>query len=139
MKKKTIAKTIEIAHAVCPINRQTGVRAAHVAFLIKKNKIVKIGWNKNRTHPKTKSFPYLTRNNRKYEKVNVGIHAELDVIMKSGIEDLSNYQMVVLRVDGTGKLNNSRPCTGCASAIKQMGISNVFYSNSCGEVVHECY
>ncbi len=135
MKKKTIAKTIELAHALCPINRQNGVRAAHVAFLVKKNKIVKIGWNKNRTHPKTKKLPY---HNKKYERVNVNIHAELDVLLKSGAEDLRGYEMIVLRVDGTGKLNNSKPCSGCASAIKQVGIPVVYFSDTNGEIIHEC-
>lgn len=135
MNQKTINKTIEIATAICPANRQNGLRASHVAFLIKKNKIVKIGWNKNRTHPKTKEYPYLGR--PKYNRVNVGIHAELDVILKAGSDDLSNYEMMVLRIDGKGRLNNSRPCSGCICAIKQVGISNVYFSSASGQIIHE--
>jgi hypothetical protein len=135
---KIIAKTIEIAHALCPINRQNGLRAAHIAVLVKKNKIVKIGWNKNRTHPKTKEFPYVG-SKEKYSRINVGIHAELDVILKSGKDDLSGYDLMVLRVDGTGRLNSSKPCIGCQSAIRQFGIKNIYFSNAKGLIDHECY
>ena len=54
---KTIKRTIEIAHALCPINKN-GLRTSHVAFLVRKNKIVKIGFNKNRTHPEINKHPY---------------------------------------------------------------------------------
>lgn len=133
MKRKIVQKSIEIAHAVCPVNRMNGVRSSHVAILVKKNKIVKVGWNKNRTHPKTKEFPYISSRN-KYSRVNVGIHAELDVIMKSGKDDLSDHELIVLRVDGTGKLNNSRPCRGCCGVIEQFGLKNVYYSDSFGGI-----
>lgn len=133
MKNKIIQKSIEIAYAICPVNRANGLRASHVAILVKKNKIVKIGWNKNRTHPKTKEFPYLGSKN-KYSKVNVGIHAELDVIMKAGKDDLSDHELIVLRVDGTGKLNNSRPCIGCCGVIDQFGLKNVYFSDSNGNI-----
>lgn len=137
MKNKVLIKAVEIAHAFCPTHRQSGVRAAHVAILVKKNKIVKIGWNKNRTHPKTKEYPYVG-SRPKYNRINVGIHAELDVMMKCGKEDLRGHDMIVLRVDGTGKLNNSRPCIGCMGAIKQFGVDNIYYSNCNGQISYEC-
>jgi len=55
--------------------------------------------------------------------------------MKSGKEDLSDFKMVVLRVDRKGNLANSKPCCGCQSVIKQFNIGEVWYSDSKGEVV----
>lgn len=55
--------------------------------------------------------------------------------MKSGKEDLRDYKMVVLRVDRTGNLNNSKPCCGCQSVIKQFNIQEVWHSDHKGEVV----
>ena len=133
MKNKIVQKSIEIAHAICPTNRMNGLKSSHVAILVKKNKIVKIGWNKNRTHPKTKEFPYFG-SKTKYSRVNVGIHAELDVIMKAGKDDLSDHELIVLRVDGTGKLNNSGPCAGCCGVINQFGLKNVYFSDSNGNI-----
>lgn len=134
MNKKTIKRTVEIAFAMCPTNRKKeGTRAAHVAVLVKKNRIIKIGWNKHRTHPRTKRFPYVG-SNIKYNNVNVCIHAELDVLMKSGKSDLSDHEIIVLRVDGENKLNNSKPCYGCMTALKQHKLKNIYFSNSDGKI-----
>jgi deoxycytidylate deaminase len=133
VKKEVIDKTIKIAHKICPKNREAGLRAPHIAFLIRKNKIVKIGWNKNKTHPATKEFSYL-QGNSKYEEINVGIHAEFDVLNKYGRDKLHDYELIVLRVDGEGKLNNSRPCYGCSQMIKKFEIKDVYYSNSFGGI-----
>ena len=117
---------VEIAKAMCPNNVEH--RCSHIAFLVKKNKILNIGWNKNKTVPITKDHPY--------HDGMVGRHAEVDVIFKSQREDLKGYKIVVLRVSkGTKQLMMSKPCTGCASVIKQFGINEVFYSNKEGQIV----
>lgn len=103
------------------------MRTSHVAFLIKKGKIVHIGWNKNKTHPYNLYHPY--------HDGNVGLHAELDVCLKSGLEALCDYKMVVIRIDREGKMCNSRPCRGCQSLIKQMGLDEVWYSDIGGNIV----
>jgi len=126
MKKKTLAKTIKLAHALCPANRSNGLPTTHVAFLVRRNKIIKIGWNKNRTHPEIKNHPYHSG--------KVGIHAELDCLLKAGKDDLSGHNLVVLRIDKNSNLANSKPCSGCKSLIKQFGLENVFYSNSSGNI-----
>jgi deoxycytidylate deaminase len=126
MKKNTLDKTIKLAYAICPANRDNGLPTSHVAFLIRKNKIVKIGWNKNRTHPIVKKHPY--------HEGRVGIHAELDCLLKYDKEDLSDYEMVILRIDKKSRLNNSKPCPGCISLIKQFNLKNVYYSNSHGKI-----
>lgn len=126
MKKKILAKTLKLAQAICPANNNNGLPTSHVAFLIKRNKIIKIGWNKNRTHPVIKKHPY--------HEGRVGIHAELDCLLKYDKQDLSDYEMIVLRVDKKSKLNNSKPCSGCASLIRQFNLKNVYYSNSHGKI-----
>jgi deoxycytidylate deaminase len=117
---------VEIAKAMCPNNVEH--RCSHIAFLVKKNKILNIGWNKNKTVPITTKHPY--------HDGMVGRHAEVDVIFKSQREDFKGYKIVVLRVSKeTKKLMMSKPCTGCASVIKQFGIDEVFYSNKEGQIV----
>jgi hypothetical protein len=101
MKPRILKRAVETAHALCPINWKN-VNNSHIAFLVKKNKIVKIGWNRKRTHPEISKHPY--------HDGYVGTHAELDVILKSGLDDLEDYSMIVLRVDRKGKLANSKPC-----------------------------
>ena len=125
MKNRIINKAIDIAHALCPTNWQN-VNNSHIAFLVKKNKIVKIGWNRKRTHPEITKHPY--------HEGYVGTHAELDVILKSGLDNLHNHSMIVLRVDRKRKLANSKPCSGCLSLLKSYHINEVFYSDTQGKI-----
>jgi tRNA(Arg) A34 adenosine deaminase TadA len=125
MKPRILKRAVETAHALCPTNWKN-VNNSHVAFLVKKNKIVKIGWNRKRTHPEISKHPY--------HDGYVGTHAELDVILKSGLEDLNDHSMIVLRVDRKGRLANSKPCPGCLSLLKSYNVEEVFYSDSEGNI-----
>lgn len=125
MKNRIINKAIDIAYALCPTNWQN-VNNSHIAFLVKKNKITKIGWNRKRTHPEISKHPY--------HEGYVGTHAELDVILKSGEDDLYDHSMIVLRVDRKGRLANSKPCPGCLSLIKSYNLSDVYFSNLEGNI-----
>ena len=126
MNRNIIGRTVDIAMALCPLNLEH--RCSHIAFLIRCGKIVHIGTNSCKSHPETLKYDY-----KDHQKV--GIHAELNVCMKSGKENLKDYSMVVLRVDRKGNLANSKPCCGCQSVIKQFNIGEVWYSDSKGEVV----
>ena len=126
MNVKTINRTIDIAKAMCPLNLEH--RCSHMAFLIRCGKIVHIGTNSCKSQPETLKYDY-----KDHQKV--GIHAELAVCMKSGKENLKDYTMIVLRVDRTGKLANSKPCGGCQSVIQQFDVGEVWYSDNSGNVV----
>jgi len=125
VKQRVLDKANQIARSLCPTNRE--IRTSHIAFLIKSSIIQKIGINKKRTHPATKSHPY--------HEGNVGIHAELDCLLKMDKEDLSGYSMLVIRVDNNGKLNMSKPCKGCQSLLQQFNVKEVWYSDSKGQIV----
>jgi len=129
MKPRILKRAVETAHALCPIN-WSNVNNSHIAFLVKRNKIIRIGWNRKRTHPEISKHPY--------HDGYVGTHAELDVILKSGLDNLEDHSIIVLRIDRNGKLNNSKPCLGCRSVLNQFNVKNIFYSNSEGNIVkHE--
>lgn len=125
MKQQVIKKAVKLAYSLCPINRE--IRTSHVAFLIKSNVIEKIGTNKRRTHPEISKHPY--------HEGHVGIHAELDCVLKIDKEDLQDYKMLVLRVDRKNKLNMSKPCPGCLSLINQFNVAEVWYSDKNGQIV----
>jgi len=128
MNSKILKRTVDIAKAMCPLNLEH--RCSHIAFLIKCGKIVHIGTNSCKSHPETLRYDY-----KDHQKV--GLHAELSVCMKSGKEDLSDFKMIVLRVDRTGKLNNSKRWCGCQSVSEQFSVGEVWYSNAVGEVVKQ--
>ena len=125
MKPRILKRAVEIAYALCPTNWKN-VNNSHIAFLVKKNKIVKIGWNRKRTHPEISKHPY--------HDGYVGTHAELDVILKSGLDSLDDHSMIVLRVDRKGRLANSKPCPGCLSLLKSYNVDEVFYSDCEGKI-----
>ena len=125
MKPRILKRAVETAHALCPTNWKN-VNNSHIAFLVKKNKIVKIGWNRKRTHPEISKHPY--------HDGYVGTHAELDVILKSGLDNLDDHSMIVLRVDRKGRLANSKPCLGCLSLLKSYNVDEVFYSDGEGKI-----
>ena len=71
------------------------------------------------------------------------IHAEMAAIAKLHShrrKKLESVQMCVLRVNGNGKLNNSKPCNHCVLSLnmitpmKGYRIENVFYSNETGGI-----
>ena len=123
--RKILGKAIKIAHSFCPTNRD--LPTSHFAFLIKSKIIEKIGINKKRTHPETSKHPY--------HEGYVGIHAELDCLLKTSKEDLRNYKMLVLRIDGNGKLNISKPCHGCQSVLSQFNLKEIWYSDKDGNII----
>lgn len=125
MRQKTLKRAVQIAHTLCPTNLE--MRASHVAFLIKSGKIEKIGVNKRRTHPEISKHPY--------HEGHVGIHAELDCILKINKEDLSDYEILVLRVDKNNNLAMSKPCSGCQSLLNQFNIKEIWYSDKNSNII----
>lgn len=113
-------KLIEIAKALKPLKQHH--RCFHTAFILKRGRIIAISENKANTHPRQQLYDY-----QPYQK---RVHAELAAVIKGGMEDYSDYDMVVLRVDNNHNLAYSRPCTGCQGVIKQLNFNNVWYSDN---------
>ena len=125
MNSRTLNRAIDIAKALHPTVRN--MRSCHVAFLVFKGKIIKIGFNKNKSHPRNLQHPYYHTDGSL-----PGIHAELDCCLKAGEDDLSKYSMIVIRHNLSMELAISKPCIGCQSVLKQFGITDVYYSTSYG-------
>jgi hypothetical protein len=125
VKEKVVKRAVQIAKNLCPVNRE--MRSSHIAFLIKSNTIEKIGTNKRRTHPEISKHPY--------HEGHVGIHAELDCLLKMDKEDLSYYKMLVLRIDRNESLTMSKPCSGCQSLLSQFNLKEIWYSDKNGNII----
>lgn len=106
-------------------NKGYCTRKNHVAFIVKRNAIYAIGWNKIKTHPRM-------RLSSGYNFLSTQLHAELDAIIKFGKDDCRKYELVVVRINNRGQLKYSRPCAGCTEMIKQVGFRAVWYSTSEG-------
>lgn len=86
------------------------------AVIARGNKLVSIGHNKNKTHPKASKHPFQR------------IHAELSAILNSR-EDLRGCDIYVYRETRNGTTGMAKPCIACESLIREVGISRVYYSD----------
>lgn len=115
-------KLVEIAKAMKPSKQWH--RCYHVAFILKRNRIVAISENKENTHPRIKNFDYQPHQKR--------VHAELAVVIKGGQEDYSDCDLAVVRIDNNNNLAYSKPCLGCSHVAKELNFENVWYSRPGG-------
>ncbi|HXB10758.1 MAG TPA: deaminase, partial [Bacteroidia bacterium] len=73
--------------------------------IVKNNDILGIGFNKNRTHPKSMS-EFRT------------LHAEVAAVVNAGEENLEGATAYIYRQTIGGRLGLSRPCEGCEALLK---------------------
>lgn len=86
------------------------------AVLVKRNKVISVGFNKMKTH---------TKSNHPFKM----IHAEFDAILGCSQEDLDGSDLYVFREYKNGELACAKPCPHCQKLIELSGIENVFYTN----------
>lgn len=101
-------------------HRRTGLKTFHVTFVFKKNKIISIGLNSKKTHPKTKLYNY---------KKDACLHSELDAILRLNDPSYKDYTFVNIRLKKDKTLANSKPCEGCSQLLKSVKFKKFLYSN----------
>lgn len=105
------------------------------SIIVYKRNVVSVGYNQSyKTHPLQKHYDQFR--DFDHEKSTGLIHAEIDAIIKAR-RVLDNTEFVkatiyVYRVLKTGEYGMCRPCGGCMAAIKDTGITNVFYTTPNG-------
>lgn len=67
------------------------------------------------------------------------LHAEQSALLNIDWKTLKGCSILVLRLSKKGKLGMCKPCPMCEKLLKYVGIKDVYYSNSDGEIVHEKY
>ena len=101
------------------------------AAIVQKNRIISVGQNSYKSHPFQKRFGKTTD--------SIFLHAETSAIVKAIKEldttDLSNCDLYICRMKRCSRnLNDiyglAKPCIGCARAITEFGIRNVFYTTN---------
>jgi deoxycytidylate deaminase len=109
-------------------------RARVAAFLVYKNEIIAVGYNKSKSHPFQKRFGSNSK--------AIYLHAEVDCIKNSlrdvDVDFLKKCTMYVLRTKRPDNDHNafvralSKPCEGCHRAINTFGIKHVYYTTDDG-------
>ena len=91
------------------------------AVLVKRNKVMGVGFNKIKTHPKS---------NHSFKM----IHAELSAILNASKSDLNGCSIYVYRETKDNLPANSKPCLYCQRLLKDVGIREAFHT---GDKVYE--
>jgi deoxycytidylate deaminase len=124
------SKIVEVSYAL--INKHNAdLRCRHFSFVLDKNKIVSIGLNSLKTHPKNLKYNYVNKLNENISDI-VGTHSELSAVIKLGEEDCSGLTLVNTRINRNDELDFSAPCSGCCDMIKQLNFKNIYFSNNMG-------
>lgn len=124
------SRLIEISYALLETKRE--LRCFHTTFIIKKGKIVAIGWNKTKTHTRNLKLDYRDKNGNDIRNF-VGLHSENAAVIKYGQDDCSDCDFVNIRINRNGDIASSRPCQGCLSLVNQLGYKRFFYTNNQGQ------
>lgn len=95
------------------------------AAIVKGNYIVSKGFNQEKSHPAQFHYNQDTR----YQSSQHSIHAEVDALVKSKDVDLEGAEIYIYRETAGGALAASRPCPACQRAIRESGITTIFYTS----------
>ena len=120
MNRKVLNKVVDISYNLLDLPNG---RSRHFSFLVKRNNIVSMGWNKI-----LKTHPIAFRYEHPYHK----IHSELDCILNTKEENLSKLVMINVRIDMHNRLRISKPCNPCQNMLRDYGIKNVYFSTGVG-------
>lgn len=131
MNKKLEQRLIEISKALKP-QKANGQRF-HTCFAIRRGKISAIGWNDySKGHPEKRFGKYLAHKNYGTD-YKPCLHAETKMLLRLGEEDLSDYEVVNVRISNYGEPIMSRFCPNCLNVISQLNPKRMFYTNNNGE------
>lgn len=121
---------IGILKAAIKIAEKSSHHKCKVGAVIFKNaRIISIGNNNIRS---------CSLISKKYKTYENSLHAEQAAILNSPRKSLKRANIFVIRLSADKKfLRMAKPCKMCMKFIEYVGIENIFYSNSRGEIIKE--
>lgn len=104
------------------------------AVLVYKNKVMSVGWNNTKTNPLQQELNQHRNLDSNVHEINNSLHAEVTCLLRArGLNiEYSKSSLFVYRIKKDGSSGLSRPCKGCMSLIKELGIKNIYYSTESG-------
>jgi len=125
---------ISLTKALYPVDA-TLFKSFHTTFIVKKGKIQKIGINNySKTHPRILKYKYTGKEGVDIRSF-VGVHSELDAVMKYNKTDCADCIFINVRVDRNGRVAMAAPCTGCSCVLQQVGFKKVYYTTEDEQLV----
>ena len=101
------------------------------AVLVYGNKILATGYNTNKTNTTQKRYN-IERGYDQNVKNNGICHAEMQILLKTKFLDIDwdKTTLYVYRELKNGTIGCAKPCPACEKAIKERGITSVYYTTS---------
>ena len=134
MNQRIYKRCLEVAKAMKP--RVQNGKSYHVCYLIRKGKVICIGTNDyTKTHNVKRFGKY--ENWKGFEsEYRPCIHAEISTLIRNGETDLSNYEVLNVRIDNNNNANMSLPCPNCFRILSSLDgpPRKVFYSDAEGNL-----
>lgn len=98
--------------------------------------IIGIGCNSDKTHPAQK---YYNRYRVRSDTMLPKLHAEINCINQIKHLDInfSKVKLYIYRIRKDQPYGLSRPCPSCMSAIKDLGIRDIYYTSNDGYVYEQ--
>lgn len=101
--------------------RLSGLTKYHVgAALFKKNRLISMGWNIRKTHPKCPT--------------SLSQHAEFNVMIGLSREEIRGATLFVARIGKGGSPRIAKPCDECRKFLSMLNLGRIFYTNRSGEL-----
>jgi deoxycytidylate deaminase len=91
-----------------------------------KGRILSMGVNSVKSSPTQDKYSPLYSIGSSFIK-SKSTHAEIQAIRRACLVSMLGSSIFVARITNKGNWGNSRPCEGCQKAIRDAGISNMFY------------
>lgn len=104
-----------------------------VCIAIYQGNVIGVGCNCNKTHPMQKRYnKYRNLKGSPIQK----LHAEISCINSIKHLDInfSRVKLYIYRIRKDRPFGLSRPCPSCMSAIKDLGIKDIYYTTNDGHV-----
>ena len=132
---RTVDKSVQLALSLFPeaYSEKRGYRTFHFAFGWKKNKLLAIGQNyPDKPSGKALRFPRMFKT--PHTIAYPYLHAEIDVVSRlwGKVYIDNNIKIVVIRLNRTGQLQNSKPCKSCKTVLDALGVEDIWWSTNKG-------
>ena len=120
---------IELSRAL--MSEHFEAKTFHTTFVVRKGRIQKIGINSPKTHPRNLKHKYIGKEGKDIRAM-IGVHSEMNAIIKYGHDDCSDCVFVNVRINRNGELAIAAPCRGCQHVLKQVGYRRLYYTTDTG-------
>ena len=109
----------------------------HVGCIaVYKGQIIGLGCNSNKTHPKQM---FYNKYRIQSDSMPPKLHAEINCLnqIRNLNINFSKVKLYIYRTRNDRPFGIGRPCVSCMTAIKDLGIKDIYYTTNDG-FVHEC-